>query len=60
VLQMDVVLGLPDGALHGGNLPEGDMSSAREAVVREAPTYLRKIMRAQIGVALIELDRSDS
>jgi hypothetical protein len=31
-----------------------------EAIVTETPAELRKIMRPDIGIALIDLDRSES
>lgn len=55
-----VVLGLPDGTTRGGHLIEGRVFPTLEVVVTETPAALRKVMRPDIGVALIDLDRSES
>jgi uncharacterized protein len=60
ILHMHVVLGLPDGTTRGGHLLEGKVFPTLEAIVTETPAQLRKVMRPDIGLALIDLDRSDS
>jgi predicted DNA-binding protein with PD1-like motif len=59
-LNMHVVLGLSDGTTRGGHLIEGRVFPTLEVIVTEAPAELRKVMRPDIGVALIDLDRSES
>jgi uncharacterized protein len=60
VLHMHVVLGLPDGTTRGGHLLEGRVFPTLEAVVTETPARLRKVLRPDLGIALIDLDRSES
>jgi predicted DNA-binding protein with PD1-like motif len=60
ILHMHVVLGLSDGTTRGGHLLEGTVYPTLEVVVTETPAQLRKIMRPDIGIALIDLDRSES
>jgi uncharacterized protein len=60
ILHMHVVLGLPDGTTRGGHLLEGTVYPTLEVVVTETPAQLRKVMRPDIGIALIDLDRSES
>jgi uncharacterized protein len=60
ILHMHTVLGLSDGTTRGGHLLEGKVFPTLEVVVTETPTELRKIMRPDLGVALIDLDRSES
>ena len=55
-----VVLGLADGTTRGGHLIEGRVFPTLEVIVRETPAQLRKVMRPDIGIALIDLDRSES
>jgi predicted DNA-binding protein with PD1-like motif len=52
------VLGLSDGTTRGGHLLEGRVFPTLEAVVTENPAYLRKVLRPEIGIALIDLDQS--
>jgi predicted DNA-binding protein with PD1-like motif len=59
-LNLHVVLGLSDGTTRGGHLIEGRVFPTLEVIVTEAPAELRKVMRPDIGVALIDLDRSES
>jgi predicted DNA-binding protein with PD1-like motif len=58
VLHMHVVLGLSDGTTRGGHLLEAKVFPTLEAVVTENPAYLRKVLRPDIGIALIDLDQS--
>jgi predicted DNA-binding protein with PD1-like motif len=60
VLHAHAVLGLSDGTTRGGHLLEGLVSPTLEVVVTETPAQLRKVMRPDIGIALIDLDRSES
>ena len=60
VLHAHVVLGLPDGTTRGGHLIEGRVFPTLEVVVTETPARLRKVMRPDIGLALIDLDRSEA
>jgi uncharacterized protein len=60
VLHAHVVLGLPDGTTRGGHLLEGRVFPTLEVVVTETPARLRKVMRPDIGLALIDLDRSEA
>jgi uncharacterized protein len=60
VPHMHVVLGLSDGTTRGGHLLEARVFPTLEAIVTETPARLRKVMRPEIGIALIDLDRSES
>jgi uncharacterized protein len=60
IVHMHATLGLSDGTTRGGHLLEGRVFPTLEAVVTETPAQLRKIMRPDIGIALIDLDRSVS
>lgn len=60
VVHAHVVLGLRDGTTRGGHLLEGRVFPTLEAVVTETPAHLRKVMRPDIGIALIDLDRSEA
>jgi hypothetical protein len=59
-LNLHVVLGLSDGTTRGGHLIEGRVFPTLEVIVTEAPAELRKVMHPDIGVALIDLDRSEA
>jgi uncharacterized protein len=54
--QLHTVLGLSDGTTRGGHLLEGHVWPTLEVMVREAPAQLRKTLRPDIGLALIDLD----
>jgi uncharacterized protein len=60
ILHMHVVLGLSDGTTRGGHLLEGRVYPTLEVVVTEAPTQLRKIMRPDVGIPLIDLEQSEA
>ena len=60
VVHAHVVLGLSDGTTRGGHLLEGRVFPTLEAVVTETPAVLRKVMRPDVGIALIDLDESES
>jgi uncharacterized protein len=59
VLHAHVVLGLSDGTTRGGHLLEGRVFPTLEVIVTETPAQLRRVMRPDIGAALIDLDRSE-
>jgi uncharacterized protein len=59
-LNLHVVLGLSDGTTRGGHLISGQVFPTLEVIVTEAPAELRKVMNRDIGVALIDLDRSEA
>jgi uncharacterized protein len=59
-LNLTVVLGLADGTTRGGHLIEGHVLPTLEVVVTETPAALRRVMRSDLGVALIDLDRSEA
>ena len=58
IVHVHAVLGLSDGTTRGGHLLEGRVFPTLEAIVTETPAELRKVMRPDIGIALIDLDRS--
>ena len=60
ILHVHVVLGLSDGTTRGGHLLEGRVFPTLEAVVTETPAELRNVLRPDIGIALIDLDQSES
>jgi len=51
---------LSDGTTRGGHLLEGRVFPTLEAIVTETPAELREVMRPDIGIALIDLDQSES
>ena len=55
---LHAVLGLPDGTTRGGHLLEGHVWPTLEVIIRESPAELRKTSRPDLGLALIDLDRS--
>jgi len=59
-LHAHVVLGLADGSTRGGHLLAGTVFPTLEVVVTETPARLRKVMRPDLGIALIDLDRSEA
>ena len=52
---LHAVLGLADGSTRGGHLLEGHVWPTLEVIVREAPAELRKTVRPDVGLALIDL-----
>jgi uncharacterized protein len=60
IAHMHVVLGLSDGTTRGGHLLEARVFPTLEAVVTENPARLRRVMRPDLGCALIDLDQSES
>ena len=59
-LNVHVVLGLSDGTTRGGHLIEARVFPTLEVVVTENPAELRKVMHPELGIALMDLDRSES
>lgn len=57
---LHVVLGLADGTTRGGHLIAGQVFPTLEVIVTEAPAHLRRVLHPELGVALIDLDRSES
>ena len=55
-LHVHVVLGLSDGTTRGGHLLEGKVRPTLEVVMTDTPAKLRRRKRADIGIALIDLD----
>ena len=55
-LHVHVVLGLSDGTTRGGHLLEGKVRPTLEVVMTDTPAKLRRKKRADIGIALIDLD----
>ena len=55
-LHVHVVLGLSDGTTRGGHLLEGKVRPTLEVVLTETPDVLRRKKRADIGIALIDLN----
>jgi uncharacterized protein len=60
IVHIHVVLGLSDGTTRGGHLLEGRVFPTLEVIVTETPAELRKVMRPEIGIALIDLDQSQA
>ena len=57
-VHVHAVLGLPDGSVRGGHLLAGDVWPTLEVVARETPATLRKTSRPEIGLALMDIDRT--
>ena len=55
-LHIHIVLGLSDGSTRGGHLLTGTVRPTLEVVVTETPLYLRRKKKADLGIALIDLD----
>lgn len=53
-----VVLGLSDGTTRGGHLLSGEVWPTLEVIVRETPAVLRKTSHPELGLALIDPDRT--
>lgn len=54
------VLGCSEGSTRRGHLLESTVSPTLEVIAREIPAELRTTMRPEIGLALIDIDRSTS
>lgn len=59
VAHMHAVLGISDGHVRGGHLLAGEVWPTLEVIIRDAPGHLHKTHRPDIGLALIDLERSD-
>jgi uncharacterized protein len=55
-LHIHIVLGLSDGSTRGGHLMAGTVRPTLEVVLTEVPTTLRRKRRADLGIALIDLE----
>ena len=55
-LHVHIVLGLSDGSTRGGHLLAGTVRPTLEVVVTEVPSKLRRRKRADLGIALIDID----
>lgn len=55
-LHVHVVLGLSDGSTRGGHLLEGIVRPTLEIVLTETPATLRRRLRPDLGIALIDAD----
>lgn len=53
-----VVLGLPDGTTRGGHLLAAEIWPTLEVIVRESPAHLRKTSHPELGLALIDPERT--
>ena len=50
-----VVLGKSDGTAHGGHLMEGHVRPTLELILTESPSYLKRQMDEESGLALIDI-----
>lgn len=50
------VVGRRDGSTRGGHVLDGNVWPTLEVVVVESPKYLRRTMKPEIGLALIDLE----
>jgi uncharacterized protein len=57
-VHVHAVLGLPDGSVRGGHLLAGQVWPTLEVVARETPATLRKTSHPDLGLALIDIDRT--
>jgi predicted DNA-binding protein with PD1-like motif len=55
-LHVHVVLGLSDGTTRGGHLLQGTVRPTLEVVVTDTPAKLRRKKKADIGIALIDVE----
>jgi predicted DNA-binding protein with PD1-like motif len=55
-LHIHVVLGLSDGSTRGGHLLAGVVRPTLEVVLTEVPSKLRRRKRADLGIALIDIN----
>jgi predicted DNA-binding protein with PD1-like motif len=55
-LHIHIVLGLADGSTRGGHFLEGTVRPTLEVMLTEAPAKLRRRKRADLGIALIDLE----
>lgn len=57
-VHVHAVLGLSDGSVRGGHLLSGHVWPTLEVVVRETPAELRRTFRPELGLSLIDPDRT--
>jgi predicted DNA-binding protein with PD1-like motif len=57
-LHAHAVLGTEDGTACGGHLLEGHVWPTLEVVLTESPKHLRRKMDPEVGLALIDLDKT--
>src|SRR6202012_5852094 len=55
-LHVHVVLGLSDGTTRGGHLMAGTVRPTLEVILTDTPVHLRRKKKADIGIALIDID----
>jgi hypothetical protein len=55
-LHAHTVLGLPDGTTRGGHLLEGHVRPTLEVTLTETPARLVRRKKADLGIALIDID----
>jgi predicted DNA-binding protein with PD1-like motif len=55
-LHVHAVLGLSDGTTRGGHLLEGKVRPTLEVVLTDTPVMLRRKKRADLGIALIDVE----
>jgi predicted DNA-binding protein with PD1-like motif len=58
-LHLHVVLGLRDGSTRGGHLLKGFVQPTLEVMLIETPAHLRRTKRPELGIALIDLTKTD-
>ena len=56
-LHVHVVLGLSDGTTRGGHLLEGRVRPTLEVILIDSPAHLRRRKKADLGIALIDLEK---
>ncbi|WP_211911673.1 PPC domain-containing DNA-binding protein [Tardiphaga alba] len=59
-LHLHAVLGLADGSVRGGHFLKGTVRPTLEVIITETPACLRRKKRDDLGIALIDLQKSRS
>jgi predicted DNA-binding protein with PD1-like motif len=57
-LHAHVVIGKEDGTAHGGHLIKAKTHPTLEIIITESPSYLKREMDEETGLALIAIDQS--
>lgn len=57
-LHVHLCVGRRDGSAHGGHLQQGWVRPTLEVILVESPAHLRKTFHPEVGLALIDLERS--
>jgi predicted DNA-binding protein with PD1-like motif len=52
-----LTVGKRDGTAHGGHLMKGIVRPTLELTIAEAPAHLRKTLRPEFGIALLDLSK---